>query len=78
MQGEQLLHAVALAMLVYATAVEGGCCNVIRLLGPVDAGGGVGACAADRLDIDGRRVALRRWRQPRRTDAEPEDGSGRH
>ena len=62
MAGGQLLHVVALAMVLYAAAVEGGCRTVVRLIGP-SAIDGAGTCARDLLDADTWRLAVTQWRQ---------------
>ena len=77
MSGEQLVHVVALAMLLYAGVVEGGCCNVVRLLGPLAAGDGIRRGAGDRVEVDDWRTALREWCQWASAGADQEDGMRR-
>ena len=74
MPAEHLLYAVALAMLVYAGVVEGGCCNVVRLLGPLETGDRVRRCAGDRVEVDGWQRALRAWRHATSSGADQEEG----
>jgi hypothetical protein len=76
MAGGQLIYAVALAMVVYAAAVEGGCRSAIRLTGPLAHGSSSDRCGQDRTDADTWRLAVSAWRQQASSRGVEADGPG--
>lgn len=62
MAGFHVAWVLALAMVAYADAVDGGCRGSMRLLGPIE-DEVPGSAAEDRPRLDAWLDALRRWRQ---------------